>query len=156
MRARLLLLTIFVAAGALHVPGQRTPRGPIQFVAGTWVVQGNFQTGGPAILSQRQIDSLRGTRVVYSAHSIRFGRRVLRNPTYTAQAYSERRFFVEFHVYCRELTICGEPIIVIEGAKDGGPGSDFPAQSVVWIDHDHLAAIYGGVFLKLVRSRERP
>ncbi|MGH7041267.1 MAG: hypothetical protein ACREFY_03940 [Acetobacteraceae bacterium] len=124
---------------------------PGAWVWGTWVVTGHFNTPGGEALSSQQIKALVGTKVVYAPHEVRFGKQVMPSPTYSVQVYSDDRFTTDFHIYCRDLGICGEPIIVVDMTTTGSPYSDFPAASAIVIDSDHLAATVGNVFLKLQR-----
>src|SRR5713226_2350985 len=83
---------------------------PPAALQGCWTVKRDLRAPGIVGLSQKDIDKIVGTRIVYSESCAMSGRNLLASPGYETTTLSEREFFEYARVSLKQVGIPGTTV----------------------------------------------
>jgi hypothetical protein len=101
-RRFLTLVTLVVALATIAFASN-----PPTTLWGCWTVKRALPTTNISGLSQKEVDRIVGTRIIYSDSCAKSGRNLLRSPGYVTTILSDREFFEYAHVPLKQLGIAG-------------------------------------------------
>jgi len=105
-RACLGMLLLLLMGAAKLMPAASPPRS----FWGCWVVTKMLPMPGVSGLSQKQVNAILGTRIVFTPSCARSGRTVARSPEYSTTVLSERDFFRLGNVSLRQIGVATQQV----------------------------------------------
>jgi hypothetical protein len=105
-RACLGMLLLLLMGAAKLMPAASPPRS----FWGCWVVTKMLPTPGLSGLSQKQVNGILGTRLVFTPSCARSGRTVARSPEYSTTVLSDRDFFKLGNVSLRQIGVATQQV----------------------------------------------
>jgi hypothetical protein len=119
---------------------------------GCWIVKRALPTTNIAALSQKEVDLIIGTRLVYSSSCVQSRRTILKSPKFITTVLSEPEFFQLAYIPLKQLGIAGSTatMVTVSGAEDRG--SAFVGDTV-FLGGKSPVIEFQGVFFELEKTR---
>jgi hypothetical protein len=119
---------------------------------GAWIVKRDLRVPGIVGLSQKEIDQIVGTRILYSKSCAQSGQAVVRSPDYASTILSEREFFDYAHASLKQLGITGTTTTKVTLTGSGEPPLRFVG-NIVFLGGKLPVIEVEGVFFELQKAK---
>jgi hypothetical protein len=120
---------------------------------GCWTVKRALPTTNIAALSQKEVDRIVGTRLVYSRSCVRSGKTVYKSPKFVTTVLSNREFFEQFYyIPLKQLGILGPTATLIAVSSTEDRGSAFLGDTV-FLGGKNPVIEFQGVFFELEKAK---
>jgi len=157
MRIRRGCICFGILASALLFVGAAPPpkKSPPPWFWGCWVVTKWLPVKDISALSQKQVDAMIGTRLVFAPTCARSGREVLKSPVYSARVVSDEDFFrLGSYVNLRDIGVHAKQVTEVEvDLPDNLSDLDFPGTYMFLREKDIVIEVEGDYF---VAKRAKP
>ena len=120
---------------------------------GCWIVKRALSTTNIAALSQKEVDRIIGTRLVYSSSCVQSRGNVFKSPKFITTVLSDREFFQQFYyVPLKQLGIAGSSATMVTVSSAGDRGSAFLGDTV-FLGGKSPVIEFQGVFFELGKAQ---
>ena len=147
-RVCLVILTAFLWSAAGNTPTASPP----SWFWGCWIVTKALPTTGISGLSQEQVDTIIGTRLVFTPSCARSGRTVASSPEYSTRVLSDREFFEFCHFALSQIGVSEKQVTEVTLVKPELPTSDFLA-NYVFLRKTDIVIEAEGVYFAAKRAK---
>ena len=148
-RACLGMLLLLLMGAAKLMPAASPPRS----FWGCWVVTKMLPMPGLSGLSQKQVNGILGTRLVFTPSCARSGRTVARSPEYSTTVLSDRDFFKLGNVSLRQIGVATQQVTRVGLVKPELSDLVFLGDYVFLRSEDIVIEVEGDFF---VAERAKP
>lgn len=147
--AWLLISPLLLVGAAKPLPQKSPPR----WFWGCWVVTKTLPTAGVSGLSEKQVDAIIGTRIVFTPTRARSGHTVIDSPKYSVKILSAKDFFKLGYFPLSQIGIREQQVTVVHvHLPDRMSDMDFPGNWVFLRKKDIVIDVENQSFLA-VRAR---
>ncbi len=124
-----------------------TPADPPSAFWGCWVVTKMLPTPGISGLSQKQVNAIIGTRLVFTPACARSGHTVARSPEYSTKILSDRDFFKLGYVSLKQIGVTEQEVTQVSLVKPELSDLDFLGDYVFLRSKDIVIEVEGDFFV---------
>lgn len=122
---------------------------------GCWVVKKVLPTTNIAALTQKEVDRILGTRLVYSNSCVQSRRFILKSPKFTTRVLTDREFFEEFYnIPLKQLGITASEVTIVNVAGSEDQGAAFVGDTV-FLGSKNPVIEFDGVFFQLAKAKQQ-
>lgn len=137
----------FLGIFILALVATAKPADPPSAFWGCWVVTKMLPTPGISGLSQKQVDAIIGTRLVFTPACARSGHTVARSPEYSTRVLSDRDFFKLGYVSLKQIGVTEQQVTQVSLVKPELSDLDFLGDYVFLRSKDIVIEVEGDFFV---------
>lgn len=138
---------VFLVVFAFALFATAKPADPPSAFWGCWIVTKMLPTPGTSGLSQKQVNAIIGTRLVFTPTCARSGHTVARSPEYSTTVLSAQDFFKLSYVSLRQIGITEDQVTQVSLVKPELSDLDFVGDYVFLRRKDIVIEVEGDFFV---------